>query len=117
MQSEWLVFTIVVAMASAFLLIYTPLRSAQKDHEDQRVQQEQASAASREKNTKAITELNTSLKMFAEQFEKMEEDNHESHRRLYDRLAEEGKVLTRHEAQLREHERRLETVERMKGND
>lgn len=112
MENEWLIFTVVVAIVSAFLLVYTPLRNASKERENQRLQQEKESAAARENNTKAITKLNTSLDLFMQNFTKMQDDNHDSHQRIYERLEEKGKILSRHEEKLKEHDRRLEMIEK-----
>lgn len=118
-MNEWAVFGVVVAMISAFLLVYTPLRNSAKSREEQaikreqeKLKQEREAAAAREANTKAITELTTSLKFFIDHFTEVEESNHRSHEKIYERLEEKGKILAKHGEKIDEHERRLNALER-----
>lgn len=112
MNNEWLIFTTIIAIISGFLLVYTPLHNASEKREEKRLAQEKEIAASRDANTKAITELTTSLRIFTEHFNKVEEDNRMSHKEIYNRLDEKGKTLAKYGEQLENHERRLGALER-----
>ena len=117
-MNEWVIFGVVVAMISAFLLVYTPLRNAAKEREErelkrekEKLEHEKEAATAREANTRAITELTTSLKLFTDHFAAVEESNHESHQKIYDRLEEKGKMLARHDEKIKDHERRINKLE------
>lgn len=117
-MNEWTIFGVLVAIASAFFIVYTPLRNSAKEREERALQQEKEKlaqakelAATQEANTKAITELTMSLRIFTDHFSKVEESNHESHEKIYERLDEKGKKLARHEERLQEHERRINKLE------
>lgn len=118
-MGEWTIFGVVVAIVSAFILVYTPLRNAAKEREERAIRQEKerlestkAFAAASEANTRAITELTTSLRIFTEHFKEVEESNHLSHQAIYQRLDEKGKILARHDEKLIDHERRISSIER-----
>lgn len=117
-MNEWSVVVALTALASLFFMFYTPLGNRHKEEmeerkrmEADRIAQEKEAAAAREANTKAISELNASLKIFSEHFSKVEEANHESHQKIYERLNEKSKVLASHDQQLKDHERRLSHLE------
>lgn len=118
-MSEWSVFGVIVAIISAFFLVYTPLRNSAKERETralerekEKLEQERIAAATREANTKAVTELTTSLRIFTEHFAAVEKSNHESHQQIYNRLDEKGKMITRHDERLSDHERRISFLEK-----
>lgn len=107
-MNEWVVFGVIVSVIGAFLAVYTPLRNSAKERESDRLEQEKEAAKARNENTKAITELTTSLKIFTEHFNQVEADNRTSHKEIYKRLDEKGKKLASHEERLNEHERRIQ---------
>lgn len=110
-MTEWTVFGIIVALVSAFLLVYTPIRESRKERENERIQQEKEAAKARVDNTKAITELTASLKYFSDRFDRVERENHEEHEAIYHRLNDKGKTLAAHDEKLKDHDRRLENLE------
>lgn len=110
-MNEWVVFGVIVSVIGAFLAVYTPLRNSAKEREKDRLEQEKETAKARNDNTKAITELTTSLKIFTEHFNKVEDDNRSSHKEIYRRLDEKGKLIATHANQLEDHERRLNRLE------
>lgn len=111
MQNEWLIFTVVVAMISAFFLVYNPLRNAAKERENEKSRRQEEQMRASVENTKAMTELNMTMKLLGDNLRSFKDDNTRSHKEFYDRLDKKGRELSVHAEKLEEHERRLTKLE------
>lgn len=111
MQNEWAIFTVLVAVVSAFFLIYTPLRNSAKEREQERLTQQQEHMRINLENTRATTELNATMKTLSESLKSFKEDNTKTHKEFYERLDKKGRELAVHSERIDDHERRIEKLE------
>lgn len=85
-MNEWTVVTVIAALVTLFFVIYNPVSKSTKD------------------NTKAMTELTMNIKNLTDKFATFENNNHESHKRIWEHNEEQDDLL-------REHEKRLTIME------
>lgn len=111
MQNEWIVFTVLVTIVSAFFMVYTPLRNSAKENEKEKLAQQKEHMRISLENTRATTELNSTMKTLSESLKTFKEDNTKSHKEFYERLDKKGRELSVHAEKLEEHERRISKLE------
>ncbi len=76
--TEWGVVGVIVTLIGLFIAVYTPMS----------------------KNTKAMAELTSTLKMLNTQFDKFREDNHDSHKRLWEHNEAQDEKIADHDKRL-----------------
>lgn len=79
---EWTVVTVITALVTLFFAIYNPVSKSTKE------------------NTKAMTELTMNIKSLTEKFATFENNNHESHKRIWEHNDEQDNLLKDHEKRL-----------------
>lgn len=111
LENEWVIFTVLVTILSAFFLVYTPLRNSAKENEKEKLAQQKEYMRISLENTRATTELNSTMKTLSESLRTFKDDNTRSHKEFYERLDKKGRELAIHTERLDEHERRIQKLE------
>ena len=93
-MTEWSVVGVIVVLVGLFFAIYTPISKNTKE------------------NTKAMTELTVTMRVIGEKLSKFDEDNTESHRRIWKHNDHQDDRLNNHETRLRIIEQNGERGER-----
>lgn len=89
-MTEWEVVGVIIALIGLITAIVAPILKL---------------------NSSVVT-LNTTAKFLTDEMREFREGNHEAHRDIYGRLDKKGKILERHETQLKSHEKTLQNHER-----
>lgn len=86
---EWQIVTVIAALIALVSAITTPLLRLNSN----------------------VVKLDTTMRDVGEKLSKLDDENHASHKEIYARLDQKGKMLERHETMIADHDRRIEKLE------
>ena len=95
---------VITALVGLFLAVYTPVEKAKERDLKEKIEREKEKAAAVKENTAAMTRLTVCMEELQKQFGHFEQENHSTHRRLWDRSEEQ-------ELRLADHEKRIQRLE------